>query len=215
MSLVAQIQTASKTTAHLNRFFGVATDRRTYLGIVYLLLAFVLGQLYFMLYLVAVGFGIVLSFLVIGIPILFGALVGARYLGQFERVLANALLDTDIRQPAPIQHDDLWTTAVAYTTDTATWRSLGFVMVKFWLGLLSGLLLLVGFVLVLALIGAPVGDAEVFGWQIDSTAERLLAVPVGVVGFFVLLHVCNVVATLSGRAATALLDAERTDSSGA
>ncbi len=206
MSLVAQ--TASETTAHLNRFFGVATERRTYLGVAYLVLAFVLGQFYFMLYLIAIGFGIVLSFLVIGIPILFGALVGARYLGQFERVLANTLLDTEIRRPDPLQQEDLWRTAVAYTTDEMTWRSLGFVMIKFWLGLLSGLLLLIGFILVLALIGAPLGDAEVFGWHIDSTAERLLAVPVGVVGFFVLLHVCNLVATLSGQAATALLDAD-------
>lgn len=201
---------------HLAHFFGVVTDSQSYRNILYLLLAFPLGYLYFMVYVVSVAFGIALSFLVIGIPILFAALVGARYLARFERWQANALLETDIQGPARIQHDDLWETAVSYVTAQDTWRGLGFIALKFWLGLISFVLVLVGFVTVIALVTAPVGETElflleindssVFGWSVDSTIESIIAVPAGILLLFVVFHVCNGAATLSGIVATALLD---------
>ena len=206
MSSESGVYRSRQPSDRLASFFGVITDGRSYRSLLYLFVAFPLGYLYFFLYLLAFVLGIVFSFLLIGIPILFAALVGARYIAAFERWLANALLGTDIRRPPPIREPDLWSTAVAYTTDHATWRGLGYIAIKFWLGLLSFILLVVGLAGVFALVTAPTGDSEVLGWTIDSTAESLVAVPVGVLLFFVFLHVCNVAASLSGTVAVALLD---------
>lgn len=190
----------------LREFVAVAFQSRTYTNLLYLVIAFPLGYIYFILFLIAFVFGVVFSLFLVGIPILFAALVGARYIGELERLLANALLDTDIKEPTPVQRDGPWDTAVAYVGDEFTWRALGFVALKFWLGLLSFVLVLVGIVTVLALVFSPVGESTIFGWSIDSTAEMVVAISLGFVLLFVFLHLCNIGASLSSRAATALLD---------
>lgn len=189
----------------LASFVGVVARPQSYKNILYLGLAFFLGYLYFVLYLLALIFGVVFAIVGVGLLILFGALVGSRLLARFERWQANTLLGTDIEEPPPVPTDDgAWETAVAYATDHPTWRGVGFLALKFWLGLVSFLLVFVGFVVVLALL-VPFGEAEVFGWTIDTTLESLLAMPLGLLLLFVVFHLCNAVASLSGTAATALL----------
>lgn len=198
-------QTASRSNRErLASVVGVVAQRQSYRNILYLVLAFVLTQVYMILLVFAVV-GSVFTIVGIGVVVLFGALVGSRLLAEFERQLANALLGTDIKQPPAVETGEgAWRTAVAYATDHATWRGIGFLALKFWLGIVSFVIVFVGFVLVLALL-LPVGEAEVFGWTIDSTAESLAAIPVGVVLLFAFFHLCNAVASLSGTAATALL----------
>lgn len=185
-------------------FVGVVARPQSYRNVLYLLLAGVLGYLYVVLFVLALVGGVFAIFGV-GVVVLFGALVGSRLFARVERRLANALLGTDIERPPPVETGDgAWRTAVAYATDHATWRGLAFLSLKFWLGLVSFVFVFAGGVIVLALL-VPVGEAEVLGWTIDSTAESLLAMPVGVLSLFLFFHLCNAAATLSGAAATALL----------
>jgi len=207
---------SEQTASHSNRerlasVVGVVARPQSYRNILYLVLAFVLAQVYFFLIVLAV-MGSVFAIFGVGLVVLFGALVGSRLLAEFERRLANTLLGTDIERPPAVETGDgAWQTAVAYATDHTTWRGLGFLSLKFWLGLVSFVIVLVGFVVVLALL-VPVGEAEVFGWTIDSTAESLAAMPVGVVLLVAFFHLCNAVASLSGTAATALLGPGKAES---
>ncbi len=74
----------------------VALRRQTYLNVLYLIAAFPLGLAYLIFLVVGLALGFGLSFILVGVPILFG--VGAAWwrLGAFERELAIWWLGADI-----------------------------------------------------------------------------------------------------------------------
>lgn len=189
-------------------FVSVVAEPQTYLNLVYLALAFTLGMVYFTIFTFAFAFGIALAIFLVGFVVLLFALVGSRFVAEFERILANVLLKTDIESPPPIRQDDPWSTIVVYTTAGSTWRGLGFLALKFWIGLVSGLLVIIGIGVTLGLLSAPVASEPVvvMDYTIDSTVESFLAVPVGILFGLAFLHVANATATLSASMAVALLD---------
>ena len=200
-------QEKSPINQQISTFVSVIFEWQSYLNLLYLLLAFVLGTVYFTIFTFAFAFGIALSIFLIGIPILFAAVIGSRFVAGFERALANSLLDTDISGGEQLHTADLWSAVVAYTTAESTWRGLGFLGLKFWVGLISGILVLVGLAVTFALITAPLGgETVVLNYPIDSTVESILAVPVGILFGIAFLHVSNAAATLSAVIAVALLD---------
>ena len=74
-------------------FFGVVAEPRSYLNIVYLLLAFPLGTFYFVFLVtgLSLGFGLIIT--LVGIPILLLVLSGSWVLCRFERQVAITLLN--------------------------------------------------------------------------------------------------------------------------
>lgn len=196
----------------LAAFVGVVFHAQSYLNLLYLFLAFAFGTAYFFAFTFAFTLGIALAVFLIGIPILFAAVIASRFVVTFERILANALLDIDVSGGEPLHTADLWSTVVAYTTAESTWRGLGFLALKFWVGLLSGILVFVGLGITFALITAPFGgETVVLNYTIDSTVESLLAVPAGVVFGIAFLHVSNAAARLSAVIVVALLADDATD----
>jgi hypothetical protein len=220
---MSQSTTTERTAGRsVSDILGVVVEGQTYRNLLYLLLAFPLGLVYYVFLVTGFALGLALSVLLVGLGILLGVAIAVRSLAAFERRLANSLLGTDI--PAP---DDVETegkgfvgTGKAYLQAASTWRGLGFVFLKFWLGIASFVLLLtfLGTALELLLLPLYPGGAlnvQINNWEVAQTfqtsTQRLLAVPVGAALALLALHVLNAFASASASVATSLLG--QTDSS--
>ncbi|QFU82542.1 sensor domain-containing protein [Natronorubrum aibiense] len=196
---------------------GVVAERQTYKNLCYLSVAFPLGMVYSVVFLVGFGFGTVLFVLGIGVLLLIGTVIGSRLLAGFERWLANALLSVDLGTTNGVRFssDGLLATMRRYFDAPSTWRGLGFLMVKFWFGFVAIVLLIV-FVTALSFLTVPfryphteelfrIND-EPITWTIDTLPEAALAVVLGVGLGLAFFHLSNAFAYVAGRIAVALLD---------
>lgn len=190
-------------------------SRQTYKNLGYLLLAFPLGFAYAMGVTFGLVFGLLLFVVGIGIVIMIVTLLGVRAVARFERALANRLLRVELgAYDEPHRPGDLVGRTRAYLDAPATWRGLGFVQLKFLLGLL-GLVVLFALWNAIQLVAAPVRypttvefgelNGEPVVWTIEALPESLGAFAVGVVAAVVVLHVANGLAYVAERMAEALL----------
>lgn len=196
--------------------FGVAIDPQTYTNLVYILLAFPLGVAYYMVLTIGFGFGAILSVFLIGIGILIATVACVRLVAGFERWLANTLLGTALERSSDVHSSEgsLWATGKAYLDAPSTWRGLGFVLIKFWIGILAVMLLILLFMaitLITSLLRYPY-EAEIvtvndqpITWTIASLPEAALATVIGLVLGLVFLHLTNAFAYVSRQMAFALL----------
>ena len=158
------------------------TETQTYTNLLYLLLAFPLGLAYYVILVIGFAMGVGLSVLVVGLGILVATVVGLRMIAVFERRLANTLLGTEIAAPDDVEQGDDGVVGMitAYVSAPSTWRGLGFVLLKFWLGILS-LVLLITFLgtaielTLLPLFSEGVLNVQVFGWQVAQLKSGVLA----------------------------------------
>ena len=114
---------------------------------------------------------------------------------------------------------DLWGKLRALLTNPVTWKGIGYLTLKFPLGVVSFVVLVTLVALSLALLLAPfyyqlpgVQIGWPGGWEVDTLSETLVAAVVGAVLGLVSLHVFNGLALLWGWLARALLG--RTGSGG-
>jgi signal transduction histidine kinase len=197
-------------TVTLRRLVLVPFSAATWKHVLYLLLAFPLGLVYFVVLVVGVSTGVGLAIVWVGLPILLVTLLAWRAAAGLERTLARRLLDMPIPAPSHMGPGlSLWQRLKLLLRDPVTWKSLVFVGLKFPLGVLAfGLVVSLGFVAtVLTLSPALVAFTPVtfFGWVIESPAEAVPMVPVGVLGLLVLLNLANGMAWLSGLFARVML----------
>jgi hypothetical protein len=195
---------------------ATVTDAQTYRNVLYLAVSFPLGLLYYILLSFGFAVGVALSVVLVGLAVLFGTVLAARRVAAFERRLANRLLATDIPTPPPVDTDTggVVQTTKAYVRAGSTWRGLGFVALKFPLGVLSFVVLvsLLGVAAELVLLPVVPGGAlntQVAGWRVTDTfaspTRRLVAVPLGAVLGVVGLNVVNAFADATASIAASLL----------
>ena len=212
------VETGSPSTgvgSALRRFVGVVARKRTYANLLYLVLAFPLGFIYG--WLLSFGFLVGLFTTIVGVGFVILALTvgGTRLIARFERWLANALLGTRISPPADRPPaDGIWATVRSYVDAPSTWRGLGFVFLKFMVGVV-GLLFILALVNTVQLVLAPlrypttVEFGEVNGepvvWELATQTEALALLPVGVLFTLIVLHLVNGVAYAVARMADGLL----------
>ncbi|ELY45099.1 sensor domain-containing protein [Natronorubrum sulfidifaciens] len=210
-------RTGDDSGSSIGGIVGVVVDRQTYKNLCYLGIAFPLAMVYSMLFLLGFGFGTILSMVGVGIVLLVTTVIGARLLAGFERWLANALLAVDLRPADDVDTSATngpWATLRAYFDAPSTWRGLGFLMVKFWLGFVTIVLLFV-FVTAFSLLAVPfryphteefftVNDQPIV-WTIDTLPEAALAVLLGGVLGLAFFHLSSAFAYVAGRMAVALL----------
>ena len=126
-------------------------DGRTYLRILYLLLAFPLGILYFTVIVTGASVGMSLALVIVGFPILIVTMLAWRLFGRIERELAIHMLGADVRPmsvPNPARLT-LWERLLKTLGDAVTWKSLAYVLIEFPFGIFS-------FVLVVTLLSISV-----------------------------------------------------------
>lgn len=208
--------TSPSTRSSVAKVVGVVADGQTYKNLLYLLLAFPLGMAYYIILMVGFTVGLGLSVLVVGLGILLATVIGLRYLASFERGLANTLLGTNIRKPDDIEKasEGIVGTAKAYLQASSTWRGLGFVALKFPIGVLS-FVLLVTFLgtgmelLLIPLFPGGVFNVQIAGWvvaeSIETATEQAIAVPAGAFLVLLAVHILNAFARANASIASSLL----------
>ncbi len=200
----------------LNRFFGVVARPQTWLGILFHVLAFPLGLFYFVFLITGISVGVGLVVVWVGIPILL-VVAGAWWLfGAFERLQARYLLGATVL-PAPREWeraDGIWGKLRAHFGSGATWMDLLYLFAKLVFGTISFTLLVVAVSTVGWLLAIPffaVLDVPIVnGTWVPPLWFGILAVPLGILTFFVSLHVLNGWGWVCARWAEVMLRASRT-----
>ena len=189
----------------LSRFFGVVAQSRTWLNVVYLWLAFPLGLFYFVFLTVGLSLGVSLVVVWVGIPILL-VVVGAWWLfGAFERAQAEYLLGFAVA-PSPRSwetHDGIWAKLKGHFVSAATWKDLIYLFFKLPLGIVSFTLSVTAVATTTALLAMPLfwyfGIPVINGTWVPPLWAAVVAVPAGVLAFFVWLHALNGWAWVCGK----------------
>lgn len=121
----------------VRRIAGVALRLQTYRNLLYLVLAFPLGLLYFVFLSVGLSLGVGLAIAVVGIPILLVVLAVSTGLATVERELATLLLGVDIETAERSPPDSLVERVERLATDAGTWKAVVYLGSKFVIGLVS------------------------------------------------------------------------------
>ena len=210
----------SQLTTLIKSFFTVFLKGQTYLNMVYLLLSFPLGIVYFIILITGFAVGIPLIIIWVGLVILLGLF--ALWIGfvVFERKMAIWLLKVDI---LPISIPDgkgktLWEKFKSRAGNPVTWKGLVFLMAKFPIGVVCFTILVSLLSISLSLLTVPI-YYRIFQPVIDLTWSTVPihmnvintlpeALVLSLIGFFLLLismHIFNGMAILSGKFARVML----------
>lgn len=198
----------------LSQTLGSVIRPQTYRNLLYLLLAFPLGMLYFVALTTGLALGIGLVITLLGIPLLIAVVVGSRQLASFERGLANDLLGRTIQAPDDVYtgaEEDIWSQARARLLARSTWMGLCYLFVKLPIGIASFALVVTALTVSFGLLTAPLTYSRVepglqLGvWTIDTFPEAIIAVPIGIIVLGGTAYVFNQAARLFGRITTVFL----------
>ena len=203
-----------EATGFLKKHFGVVAREETYLNLIYLLLAFPLGTVYFVFLVTGISVGIGTAIIWIGVPILLAVFAASWGLAMFERMLAEVLLREDI--PPMSRHEDAersaWERLKAHLTNRVTWTSLVYLFLKFPIATLFFTIAVAVVATALGMIIAPfiykLWDYPSWWgvWKIDTLGEALIATALGlVIAGPISLHITNFLAWVSGTFARVML----------
>jgi hypothetical protein len=203
MNTEIQTQTTDESEKHLNllvRFFMAPVEVRTYTNLFYLALAFPLGLFYFIFLFTGLALGFGLTIIWIGLPILAVVLAASWGMAALERRLAILLLGAEVppmTAPATGQPQDFWKRVQEFLGNPVTWKGLGFLFLKFPLGLLSFVLTLTLLAVPASFLLAPIAwglDDIYFDipfWNVDTFGETLVVAAIGLMGLLVSLNLLN------------------------
>jgi two-component system phosphate regulon sensor histidine kinase PhoR len=115
------------------------TDSRTYLRILYLVLTFPLGLLYFVVIVTGLSVGLSLAIVIVGFGILILTLLTLLFFARIERQLAIHLLGARIRPMSVLDPTatTLWRRLLKTLADPVTWKSLVYLMIEFPFGIFA------------------------------------------------------------------------------
>lgn len=150
----------------MRRLFAPLGQKATYASALYLLAGLPLGVFYFTFLVTAIAVGGGLLIIWVGVPILVGTVIAWRGMGTFERALLTMLgvhIDPPLRKIEPSM--SLGRRTRKLFSDSYSWRSLGWLLLRFPLGIAGFVIVVVLVSLSVALLGAPV--ALIWEHQID------------------------------------------------
>ncbi|HYM86045.1 MAG TPA: sensor domain-containing protein [Pseudoxanthomonas sp.] len=217
---------APKRKSPLGRFFGVIVDPRTYGALFYMLLSFATGTVYFTVVTTGLSLSIPLLILIIGVPLLVLFLGLIRVLSLVEGRIVEVLLGERMpRRPLYTQRDKGWVERIKEMfTDLRTWTAMLYFLLMMPLGIAYFTIVLVGLVVPLAFMAAPIavwtGIADVQtdtnGWLLlgdagngITTNLQMWQLPVllvtGFLLFFATLHLAKAIGKVHGLLAKHLL----------
>lgn len=212
------LRQAVKPRSIVGRFFGVYADPRAWGALLYMLIAFVTGVLYFTWAVTGVSLSITFLLFIFGFPLALLFLLSVRGLALIEGRLVEALLGIRMpRQPLFSHRDMKWLDRLkALLKDKATWMMLIYMLAQFVLGTLYFIVLVTVLSVSLACMAAPLIQlffkTPVFNW-IDGPVYlpywQLILFSIG--GFLVwtgFMHIARGVGQLHGRMAKWLLVSE-------
>ena len=179
---------------------------QTFRNVLYLLLSFPLGLLYFVILIVGLSAGVATAIIWIGAFILVGVFLAVRGLTGLERKLASSLLQTTIpcrsvRDPMRLQQDkSVFGRARDLMISRESWAGIGYLLMKFPMGIISFVLTLTLIPVSFALAASPIVSVfvspslDLGSWRVDTPYEAVPFSIVGMVLMFFSLHILNAVA---------------------
>ncbi len=189
----------------VGQFLSAPVRARSYTNLLYLALAFPLGLAYFIFLVTGISLGLGLTIIWIGLPILAAVLLASFGLSLFERQLAIHLLGAEVppmssAEPSPAA---FWPRVKAFLANPATWKGMGYLAIKFPLGLATFVTFVTLSSLSLAFLLAPFYylsvpgpffDLGVYSWTVETLGDALLCSGFGALLSLVTLNVFNGVA---------------------
>ena len=220
--ITSRPETRSGRPSAPRRVLGVVAQGDSYRNIAFLLLGLPLGTVWFAV--LVSGISVAASMLVVallGIPMLVGLWYVTRAFANVERSVANALLDQRLRRtPMNAPHrGNLWVRLRTMTSDRDRWRELGYLMLRFPVGVATFTAAVTAIATPFLVAYAPIvarSDEQPFGdWGLSSRMEDVassspwswLLVPLGLVMLIASFHLMNAMARVCGRWANAWLTA--------
>ena len=212
------------------RFLGAPLRSRTYRNLLYLLLAFPLGIVYFVGLLTgtAVGTGLLLTW--VGLPILLATLAGAAVAAGIEARLASRLVGVDAAVPAFLREfsvrdgvalpgDGFVDATCRLVTAPSTWTSVVLLVYKFVVGLVSFVAVVTVGSVTIALLAAPLvydasgalatggagGQYRIGSWMVNSLPEAFAVAGMGVLALIVGLNLLNGLSRFQARSVASIL----------
>ena len=208
------------TAAAWRRFLGVVARPRTYANLAYLLLGLPLGTIWFVA--LVTGVTVAASFVLlalIGVPMLYALWYIVRTFANVERGIANALLDCEIGVPplSSPHRGSVWRRLRRMTAEAPRRRELGFLMLRFPVGVATFSAAVTAVTVPVAVAVAPISARyvdESFGSWFWSTHLHEFSsgspwswtlVPIGALMLIVSLHATDALAHACARWSTRAL----------
>jgi uncharacterized membrane protein len=219
----ARVQAALRTpapTPHrstLGRFFGVYSDPRAYLSLLYMLLALFTGVVYFTFAVTGLSLSVGLAILIIGVPVFLLFIGVARVLSLAEGRLVESMLGTRMpRRPLyPAKDVPFLQRIWEMLKDRRTWTTLLYQLLMLPLGVgyfcfaVIGLTLSIAFIVMpFVLLGYYLDLIHIDGLIVagpEHPALLPLVAILGIVLLTVLLHLSRGIGYLHGQLAKSLL----------
>ncbi len=199
----------------LARFLRAPIEARSYANLLYLALSFPTGLAYFVFLTVGLSLGFGLVIVWIGVPILALVLAVSFGLAAAERQLAIHLLGARVppmAEPAAAGAT-LWQRCRTFLGNPVTWKGMGYLAVKFPLGLACFVVLVTFGAVAGALLATPFlytwTPIEMFGRPVDSLGAALACGVGGAALALVSLNLFNVIAAGWRQLARTLLGSPR------
>ncbi len=197
------------------RFFGVMSDPEAWGSLLYMLLAFVTGIVYFTVVVTGVSLSLSLLVLIIGIPVALLFLAVVRTVSLAEGRLVEGLLGVRMpRRPRTVgAQGDIFTRIKSWVTDYRTWTTMLYMVMQFPLGITYFVVLVTGFSFSVGIAAAPVvqllTDQPImrtwdYAYYIHPVAMPLF-VAAGALGVVTMVWLAKGVGRLHGAYAKALL----------
>jgi signal transduction histidine kinase len=178
------------------------TDRATYRRLIYLLLAFPLGLVWFVALVTVWSLCLGLAITPFVIPLLIGLALMTRGFAAVEAELARSLLEVDVCAPAYVPaRRGLWARFTAMF-GAGFWRAQAFLWIRSIVGFAIAVVLFSLLVAALGMIFAPAwlpfvhGGAKLGFWRPHTVAASFALVPVGIVLLPATLLVVNPLAAV-------------------
>ena len=201
-------------------FLTAPLRARSYANFLYLALAFPLGLSYFILLAVGFALGLGLTIVWIGLPILAAVFALSWGAMALERFMAIQMLGAEVPPMAPPPAEapaGFWNRIGAFLSNPVTWKGIGFLLLKFPLGIAT----FVVTVFLVALSGGflsapfvyPWNDMSfgltVGAWEVDTFGESLACFGIGLVLALISFNLLNGLGAVWKHLASFLLGSPR------
>jgi hypothetical protein len=193
---------------------------RTYTNLLYLLLAFPLGLIYFVFLTVGLTLGYGLTIVWVGFPILAAVFAGSWGLSAMERRLAIVLLGAEVPPMAPPPSSEsvgFWQRVKTFLSNPVTWKGMAYLLIKLPLGVVSFAAVVTSLSVSVSLALVPVlwpwtdvtFDVDFGSWHPSTFSGSLICGLVGVILLFLSLNLLNGLALFWRQLATSMLGSPR------
>lgn len=208
-----------KQRTGLGRFFGVYADPKAWGALLYMLIAFVTGVIYFTWAVTGISVSLSFALFIVGLPVMLLFLLSVRGVAWLEGRLVEALLGVRMpRRPLFAPQNIKWQERIKLLViDRHTWLSFLYMVVQLVLGTIYFVVLVTLFAFSLSGIAIPILQ-EAFNISVIDTGSTYYYLPqwgyplvvlAGLLLWTATMHLVKWVGDLHGRYAKAMLVVEQ------